>query len=131
MIKPIQLAALLLLSLLSPTAISAKNCESGSNWSALRACAYESQMADLNAVYKDTLAYVSRDNAKAGDLLRQAQAAWLDFAEKSCEFTVASRHPDSNDLRLGCWQVFIDAREKVLRAYKRDHGKTPFDLMQP
>jgi len=88
-------------------------------------------MARLDAVYKDTLAYVGRDNAKAADWLKKAQAAWLDFVEKSCEFTVASRLPDSNDLRFGCWQSFIDARETTLKAYKRDHGKAPRDLFHP
>ena len=129
--KSIQLAALLVISLLSTKAFAAKDCESESNWSAARACAEDQQTAHLEAVYKDTLAFVSRDNPKAAELLKQAQAAWLDFAEKSCEFTVASRLPDSNDLRFGCWREFTDAREKVLRAYKRDHGKEPSDPFNP
>jgi uncharacterized protein YecT (DUF1311 family) len=125
------LAVFVLLLVLSPRTIAAKNCESESNWSAVRACAEGQQTAHLDAVYKDTLAYVSRDNPKAGEWLKKAQAAWLDFAEKSCEFTVASRLPDSNDLRMGCWQSFTEAREKTLKAYKRDHGKAPNDLFHP
>ena len=131
MIRPVHVTILLFISLLSSPAFAAKDCEKESNWSAVRACAEEQQTAHLDAVYKDTLAFVGRDNPKAADLLKKAQAAWLDFVEKSCEFTVASRLPDSNDLRFGCWQSFTDAREKVLKAYKRDHGKEPSDLMHP
>ena len=131
MTKPIVLAAFLLLLVLSSKAVAAKDCEKESNWSAVRACAGDQQMAHLDAVYKDTLAYVRRDNAKAAGWLKKAQAAWLNYAEKSCEFTVASRLPDSNDLRLGCWQSFIDARERTLKAYKRDNGKAPNDLFHP
>lgn len=125
------LPAVLLLSMLSSSAIAAKNCENESNWSAVRACAENQQMTQLDSIYKDTLAFVGRDNSKAAGLLRDAQTAWLTFVDKSCEFTVASRLPDSNDLRLGCRQSFIDAREKVLKVYKRDHGKVPSDLMHP
>jgi uncharacterized protein YecT (DUF1311 family) len=128
--RPLYLATLIL-AILPSTALAAKNCENEGNWSAVRACTEEQQIAHLNVVYKDTLAYIRRDNARAAELLEKAQAARLDFVGKSCEFTVASRLPDSNDLRFGCWQSFIDAREKVLMAYKRDHGKTPADLFHP
>jgi uncharacterized protein YecT (DUF1311 family) len=125
------LLAVLPLSMLSPSAIAAKNCENENNWSAVRACAENQQMDHLEAIYKDTLEFVDRDNSKAAGLLKDAQTAWFTFVDKSCEFTVASRLPDSNDLRLGCRQSFIDARERVLKAYKRDHGKVPSDLMHP
>ena len=131
MTRPFAFVAFLLLLGLSSKAVAAKDCEKESNWSAVRACAENQQRVHLDAVYKDTLAYVSRDNAIAAEWLKKAQAAWLDFAEKSCEFTVASRLPDSNDLRMGCWQSFIDARERTLKAYKRDHGRAPNDLFHP
>ena len=117
--------------LLLPTANATEDCESQGNWSAIQACAEGQQMTRLDAVYQETLAHVRQDNAQAADLLEKAQAAWLDFAEMSCAFTVASRLPDSNDLRFGCWQTFITAREKILAAYKNDHGKPPHNLMQP
>jgi uncharacterized protein YecT (DUF1311 family) len=126
--SPILAIALLVLW---STAAAAKDCEKEDNWSAVRACAEEQQTAHLEAVYRDTLAYVRKDNPDAAQWLEKAQAAWLDFAEKSCEFTVASRDPGSNDLRFGCWQTFTQAREKVLLAYKRDHGKPPQNQFQP
>ena len=131
MIKPLQLVTLALLALLSSTAVAARDCEKEANWSAVRACAGDQQMAHLEAVYQDTLAFVRKDNAMAAEWLEKAQVAWLDFATKSCEFTVASRVPDSNDLRFGCWQSFIAARKKVLVAYKREHGTPPQDVMHP
>ena len=117
--------------LLASVSVAAKDCEKESNWSAIRACAEDEQMAELDAIFQDTLAYIRQDNKVAADLLVKAQKDWLAFATSSCDFTVASRLPNSNDLRLGCWQQFIDAREKVLKAYKRDHGKAPSDLMRP
>ena len=59
------------------------------------------------------------------------QADWLAYAESSCDFVVQSRLPDSNDLRLGCWQQFISARIKVLQSYRRKFGSPPQDLAQP
>jgi hypothetical protein len=69
------LVAVLLLSMLSSSAIAAKNFENESNWSAVRACAENQQMAHLDTIYKDTLAFVGRDNGKAAVLLRDAQTA--------------------------------------------------------
>lgn len=109
----------------------AKDCEAEVNWSAARACVEEQQKEHLNAVFQDALEYIGRDNPKAAELLVKSQKDWLIFAESSCEFTVESRLPDSNDLRLGCWQTFVKARERVLAAYKRDHGKVPTNLMNP
>ena len=131
MANPAKICVMLLLSTVSFTALAERDCEKESSWSAVRACAEEQQMAALNAIYHDTLTYVARDNADAAARLKKAQNAWLQFAEASCEFTVASRLPDSNDLRFGCWQGFIAARERVLKAYKRDHGKPPEDLANP
>jgi len=125
------LLLLLLAAFALPVLAADKDCEKEPNWSAVRYCVLEQQDAELDAVYKDTLAFVRQRDAKSAGLLVQAQDAWRVFAEKSCEFTVASRLPDSNDLRLGCWQKFIAAREQVLRAYKRDFGKVPDDLMNP
>jgi uncharacterized protein YecT (DUF1311 family) len=124
---------LLLLALSTPTAaLAAKDCESvGTNWAEVRACAEKQQDADLEAAFQDTLAFVKSKDKHAAALLERAQKSWREFAEASCEYTVAARLPDSNDLRFGCWQSFIDARTKVLAAYKRDFGKAPQDLMHP
>ena len=109
----------------------ANDCESEGNWSAVRACSEERQMAELESVYKDTLAFVRNDNPEAADLLVKAQKDWLTFAASSCDFMVASRLPGSNDLRLGCWQQFIEARKVVLASYRRNHGKVPDNLARP
>lgn len=119
------------LQLAAAGASAAEDCEREPNMAAIRACAEQQQTTELDAIYQDTLAYVRRRDPKAAKLLAEAQAAWRVFAEKSCEFTVASRQPDSNELRLGCWQAFIEARERVLKNYRRDFGKVPRDLMHP
>lgn len=114
-----------------PSVEAAGDCESEANWSAVRACSMDRQMHALDLAFKDTLKFVRARSKQNAALLERAQATWLDFAGQSCDFTVASRLPDSNDLRHGCWQEFIAARIRVLKAYKRDYGRVPDNLMDP
>ncbi len=120
---------LLLIALLAGTLTLpalARDCEKGAtSMAAVRSCVAEDHDHQLDAAYAKTLAFVRAKDAKTADLLAAAQKSWKQFAEDSCAYTTAARQTEqmANDARLSCWASFVDARVRVLNAYRRQFGK--------
>jgi len=92
---------------------------------AVRECAGVRLDKQLATTYADTLSYVRSKDPKAAGLLESAQKSWETFAADSCAYSVAARQTEAmaNDARLHCRATFVEARVKVLQAYRREFGK--------
>jgi len=90
----------------------------------VRACAGAESDRELAVAFNRTLSFVRSKDSKAAELLSVAQKSWKKFAEDSCEYTLAARQTEgmANDARLYCWESFVDARIKVLNAYRKKFG---------
>jgi uncharacterized protein YecT (DUF1311 family) len=117
------IVAILIAMATSP--VFAKDCEKGAtNMAQVRACAGDESDRELAVAFNRTLSFVQSKDPRAATLLSAAQKSWKKFAEDSCEYTLAARQTEgmANDARLMCWQSFVDARVKVLDAYRKQFG---------
>ncbi|HEY9133662.1 MAG TPA: lysozyme inhibitor LprI family protein [Dyella sp.] len=103
---------------------SAEDCEQQPNMAAIRNCVDKQIEQQLATAYEDTLNFVRSKDQKAADLLVDAQTSWEQFAQDSCNYTVAARQTErmANDARLNCRATFVGARIKVLKAYRQEFG---------
>jgi uncharacterized protein YecT (DUF1311 family) len=99
----------------------ARDCEKGAeNMSQVYSCLYDLNQQRLDAAYNDTLRVVRNRDENAAELLAAAEKSWTKFASDSCAYTVAvSRDEMLSAARSNCWATFVDARIKVLEAYRR------------
>jgi uncharacterized protein YecT (DUF1311 family) len=123
--------ALLLAALAGMTVLpaNAKDCEKeAENMAQVRACTGDELDRQLDATLQQTVAFVRAKDAHAAQLLTKAQDSWRAFATASCDYSMAARQTGQmeNDARLQCWATFVNARIKVLNAYRRDFGKADF-----
>lgn len=104
----------------------AKDCEQEPNMAAVRDCAAGEMDKQLAATYSDTFDFVRSKDPQAAKLLSTAQDSWKTFADDSCAYSVAARETETmaNDARLECWATFVNARIKVLKAYRQQFGHT-------
>jgi uncharacterized protein YecT (DUF1311 family) len=105
--------------------VAADDCEQQPNMAAVRACAANEADQQLTSAYNDTLNFVKSKDPQAAKLLSNAQESWRKFAEDSCAYSVAARETEqmANDARLNCWATFVDARIKILKAYRQQFGQ--------
>ena len=121
--RPIALAFAVLM--LSTTSAMAEDCEQQPNMAAVRDCAARQADEQLTSTYNDTLSFVKSKDPNAAKLLSTAQDSWRKFAEDSCAYSVAARETDqmANNARLNCWSTFVEARIKILKAYRQQFGQ--------
>jgi uncharacterized protein YecT (DUF1311 family) len=98
-----------------------RDCEhDGPTMYQVRDCLYEVNQERLDAVYDRTVRAIRTKNKNAVKLLVAAQESWTKFSSDSCAYTAAVSKQIPEDAQYNCWLGFVEARIKVLQAYRRD-----------
>jgi hypothetical protein len=114
--------SILVAMMLAASPAPPRDCEKGAeSMSQVLGCLYDLHQQRLDAAYNDTLSVVRHKDKNAANFLATAEKSWTKFALDSCDYTAAASHREiPEDARVNCWATFVDARIKVLQAYRRE-----------
>lgn len=111
----------------APSSRTQDACETAENLNAVRACIYQQHDQEVGARFKEVRHAINALSETADNKLDQAQIAWRNFMEASCDYR-AEAVPEGvypEDTRINCTTDFMVARIRVLDAYQREFRKLP------